>query len=204
MVSNFSHFIALQREGRLLSTWLIESSVALKLRSGRSLYIEMHRSCIRKYMWSKKSCACCQIAHLILKVVMYIRLCFDSGWLSRIVSGHDIRIVILQTCGDPGISAFPEGDNIFSWIGTIKGSNATVYEGLSYKLTLKFPTDYPFKPPVVKFDARCFHPNVDQSGNICLDILQVLICCPVSIGSKCLVELKLISYFANYMIRCPG
>lgn len=79
----------------------------------------------------------------------------------------------VQTCGDPGISAFPEGDNIFSWIGTIKGSAATVYEGLSYKLTLKFPTDYPFKPPVVKFDTLCFHPNVDQFGNICLDILQV-------------------------------
>jgi ubiquitin-conjugating enzyme E2 C len=84
------------------------------------------------------------------------------------LSGYDV-----QTCGDPGISAFPEGDNIFSWIGTIKGSAATVYEGLSYKLTLKFPTDYPFKPPVVKFDTLCFHPNVDQFGNICLDILQV-------------------------------
>jgi hypothetical protein len=36
-----------------------------------------------------------------------------------------------QTCGDPGISGFPEGDNIFSWIGTIKGSTATVYEGLA-------------------------------------------------------------------------
>lgn len=80
--------------------------------------------------------------------------------------------------GDPGISAFPEGDNIFSWIGTIKGSNGTVYEGLSYKLTLKFPTDYPFKPPVVKFDTLCFHPNVDQFGNICLDILQVCIHLP--------------------------
>ncbi len=27
-----------------------------------------------------------------------------------------------QTCGVPGISAFPEGDNVFAWIGTIKGS----------------------------------------------------------------------------------
>jgi hypothetical protein len=84
--------------------------------------------------------------------------------------------VIFQTCGDPGISGFPEGDNIFSWIGTIKGSTATVYEGLAYKLTLKFPPDYPFKPPTVKFDTLCFHPNVDQYGNICLDILQVIFC----------------------------
>ena len=78
-----------------------------------------------------------------------------------------------QTCGDPGISAFPEGDNIFLWVGTIKGCAATVYDGLSYKLSMKFPTEYPFKPPTIKFDTPCFHPNVDQYGNICLDILQV-------------------------------
>lgn len=100
------------------------------------------------------------------------------GFLSDIIGSGVLTFPALlgygvQTCGDPGISAFPEGDNIFSWIGTIKGSAATVYEGLSYKLTLKFPTDYPFKPPVVKFDTLCFHPNVDQFGNICLDILQV-------------------------------
>ncbi|CAK9877141.1 unnamed protein product [Sphagnum jensenii] len=27
-----------------------------------------------------------------------------------------------NTCGVLGISAFPEGDNIFAWIGTIEGS----------------------------------------------------------------------------------
>lgn len=75
-------------------------------------------------------------------------------------------------CGDPGISAFPEGDNIFCWKGTISGSKDTVYEGMIYRLSLSFPTDYPFKPPKVKFDSPCFHPNVDVFGNICLDILQ--------------------------------
>lgn len=78
-----------------------------------------------------------------------------------------------MTSGDAGISAFPEGDNIFNWVGTIKGSAGTVYEGLNYKLSLKFPTDYPFKAPVVRFETPCFHPNVDQYGNICLDILKV-------------------------------
>lgn len=77
-------------------------------------------------------------------------------------------------CGDPGISAFPEGDNIFCWKGTISGSKETVYEGMVYKLSLSFPNDYPFKPPKVKFDNPCFHPNVDVYGNICLDILQVV------------------------------
>lgn len=43
---------------------------------------------------------------------------------------------------------------------------------MSFKLSLKFPSDYPFKAPCVKFDQQCFHPNVDQYGNICLDILK--------------------------------
>ena len=32
--------------------------------------------------------------------------------------------------------------------------------------------DYPYKPPNVKFETPCFHPNVDVYGNICLDILK--------------------------------
>ncbi|RZC76896.1 hypothetical protein C5167_001070 [Papaver somniferum] len=79
---------------------------------------------------------------------------------------------LMMNGGDLGVSAFPENENIFSWIGTIQGGKGTPYEDLSYKLSLRFPLDYPFKAPSVKFDTMCFHPNVDQYGNICLDILQ--------------------------------
>ena len=48
-----------------------------------------------------------------------------------------------------------------------------VYEGYTYKLPLKFPTSYPYEAPQVTFITPCFHPNVDQYGNICLDILKV-------------------------------
>ncbi|XP_057470774.1 uncharacterized protein LOC130759630 isoform X3 [Actinidia eriantha] len=82
---------------------------------------------------------------------------------------------LMMSGGDLGVSAFPEGESIFAWIGTIEGGKGTVYEGLSYKLSLRFPLDYPFKPPQVKFETMCFHPNVDQFGNICLDILQLLL-----------------------------
>ncbi|KAL3530591.1 hypothetical protein ACH5RR_009913 [Cinchona calisaya] len=81
-------------------------------------------------------------------------------------------MALMMSGGDLGVSAFPEGESIFTWIGTIEGGKGTVYEGLSYKLSLRFPLDYPFKPPQVKFETMCFHPNVDQYGNICLDILQ--------------------------------
>ena len=49
---------------------------------------------------------------------------------------------------------------------------AQVYEGHTYKLSFKFPTGYPYEPPQVTFGTPCFHPNVDQYGNICLDILK--------------------------------
>lgn len=52
------------------------------------------------------------------------------------------------------------------------GSSGTVFEGLSYQLALSFPGNYPCSPPTIKFITPCFHPNVDQYGNICLDILQ--------------------------------
>ncbi|XP_059156077.1 ubiquitin-conjugating enzyme E2 C-like isoform X1 [Physella acuta] len=78
----------------------------------------------------------------------------------------------LMISGSPGISAFPDGDNMFKWIGTIEGGKGTVYEGLSYKLSLTFPSQYPIEAVKVKFDTPCYHPNVDTHGNICLDILK--------------------------------
>jgi len=104
----------------------------------------------------------------------------------------------------PGISAFPDGDNLFRWTGTITGAAGTVgrwvvlwpggrggspvspastalplgratrqvYEGLVFKVCLKFPPSYPHAAPTVTFETKCFHPNVDEMGNICLDILK--------------------------------
>ena len=99
---------------------------------------------------------------------------------------------------DKGISAFPDGDKLFEWIATVQGPTDSVYEGLyfrrvlsnfswnrddllfysfyfsglKYKLRLEFPAGYPYTAPTVRFVTPCFHPNVDQHGNICLDILK--------------------------------
>ena len=41
-----------------------------------------------------------------------------------------------------------------------------------YPLTLKFTEDYPTKPPACSLPAGFFHPNVFDSGAICLSILK--------------------------------
>ncbi|XP_004711949.1 ubiquitin-conjugating enzyme E2 C isoform X3 [Echinops telfairi] len=48
----------------------------------------------------------------------------------------------------------------------------SVYEDLRYKLSLEFPSGYPYNAPTVKFLTPCYHPNVDTQSNICLDILK--------------------------------
>lgn len=75
--------------------------------------------------------------------------------------------------GVPGVSAFPNSDSdLLSWTATIQGPTKTPYEGMSLRLSLEFPSSYPFQPPKVLFVSPIFHPNVDYSGRICLDILK--------------------------------
>lgn len=50
------------------------------------------------------------------------------------------ELMSLMASADPGVSAFPDGDSLFSWLGSIQGVQGTVYESLSYKLSLKFPS----------------------------------------------------------------
>ncbi|XP_056635724.1 probable ubiquitin-conjugating enzyme E2 C [Diorhabda carinulata] len=82
------------------------------------------------------------------------------------------ELMTLMMSQDKSISAFPDGENFFKWVGTITGPKDSVYETLKYKLSLQFPHSYPYTAPTVKFITPCFHPNVDTSGNICLDILK--------------------------------
>lgn len=82
------------------------------------------------------------------------------------------ELMTLMQSNEPSISAFPVGDNMLLWKGTIRGADKTVYEGLEYKLSLQFNSKYPFEPPVVRFETPCFHPNVSENGDICLDILK--------------------------------
>ncbi|KAH6950555.1 ubiquitin-conjugating enzyme/RWD-like protein [Fusarium avenaceum] len=83
------------------------------------------------------------------------------------------ELMQLMTSPAPGVSAFPSADgNLLSWTATIEGPDDTPYAGLTFKLSFAFPSNYPYAAPTVLFKTPIYHPNVDFSGRICLDILK--------------------------------
>lgn len=71
-----------------------------------------------------------------------------------------------------GISAAPVADNLFQWTAIILGPTGTPWEGGAWKLDMNFSSEYPDKPPAVRFRSEVFHPNVFTDGQICLDLLR--------------------------------
>ncbi len=62
--------------------------------------------------------------------------------------------------------------NLLSWTAGIPGKPGTSWEGGLYKLTIKFPEEYPQKPPKCQFTTPLFHPNVYPTGTVCLSIIN--------------------------------
>lgn len=72
----------------------------------------------------------------------------------------------------PNLSAAPINDNLYQWEAIILGPTETPYEGGVFKLNISILQDYPFKPPIVTFKTKIYHPNINSEGSICLDILK--------------------------------
>lgn len=65
-----------------------------------------------------------------------------------------------------------DDDNIFIWKATILGPEDSPYEEGVFFLDIEFSKEYPFKPPKIYFTTKIYHPNINQNGSICLDILK--------------------------------
>ena len=65
-----------------------------------------------------------------------------------------------------------EESDLFEWEATIIGPEGSPYQEGIFKLKIFFPQEYPFKSPKIMFLTKIFHPNINSTGSICLDILQ--------------------------------
>lgn len=62
------------------------------------------------------------------------------------------------------VTADPVGDDddLTHLRGSFKGPPGTPYEDGTYYVDIRIPTEYPFRPPVMKFETKVWHPNISS------------------------------------------
>ena len=66
----------------------------------------------------------------------------------------------------------PNEINFFEWDILLFGPDDTIFEGGIFQCKLIFTTDYPNKPPQLKFITPLYHPNIFANGVVCMSILH--------------------------------
>jgi ubiquitin-conjugating enzyme E2 D len=85
------------------------------------------------------------------------------------------ELMDMQRNPPENFSAFlTDENNIYDWTATLLGPSGSPYEGGIFYLSIKFPGEYPFKPPKAVFVTRVFHPNISYDGLIDCGILHDL------------------------------
>jgi ubiquitin-conjugating enzyme E2 G1 len=89
-------------------------------------------------------------------------------------AAHLLRKQLHEAQHDPtcGFSAGLIDDNIFKWRVTIFGPLRTPYEGGTFPALLDFPQEYPDQPPKMRFLCPMYHPNIRETGEVCISILH--------------------------------
>lgn len=66
---------------------------------------------------------------------------------------------------------FPDPDDLLSF-KLIICPDEGFYRTGRFVFTFKVGPNYPHEPPKVKCETQVYHPNIDQQGNVCLNILR--------------------------------
>lgn len=82
------------------------------------------------------------------------------------------ELKMLRDDPPPSIAVFCTGDSLDSLEGQILGTAGSPFEGGLFRLQIQLTERYPFVAPSVRFITPVYHPNIDDSGRICLDLLK--------------------------------
>jgi len=82
------------------------------------------------------------------------------------------ELVMLEKSPPPGASCWQVGDSKEKLEAAIMGPEGSPYQGGLFKLEVSIPERYPLEPPQMRFTTPVYHPNIDEGGRICLDILK--------------------------------
>jgi ubiquitin-conjugating enzyme E2 D/E len=64
------------------------------------------------------------------------------------------------------------GDDMFNYDVILNGPEDSLYAGYKFKLKMTIPVNYPLSAPNIKFITKIQHLNVNENGDICLDVLK--------------------------------
>lgn len=91
---------------------------------------------------------------------------------SSAIRALQMELKSLQTSPVEGFTVTCDDENIFKWTVAIFGPPGTIYQGGYFKAQLKFPSNYPYSPPTMRFLTKVWHPNVYENGDLCVSILH--------------------------------
>ena len=92
----------------------------------------------------------------IQREVMEIKQGMDQ---SSVVSIHTVK-------DDSGKEDF------FHWQATLKGPDDSPYSGGTFKINMRFPSDFPFRPCKFSFATKIYHCNISSFGEVGLDMIE--------------------------------
>jgi Ubiquitin-conjugating enzyme len=87
------------------------------------------------------------------------------------------------------------GDDLSHLKASFPGPPDTPYEGGTYVVDIKIPQEYPFRPPVMKFETKLWHPNVSSvtvRESFDASVLDV------PIVNQLIIQISLGSYLPRY------
>eukprot|EP01032_Pedospumella_encystans_P018014 gene18014-20521_t len=72
-----------------------------------------------------------------------------------------------------GVNVFQDPSDSTHLIATLRGPLGSSYENGFFIIDVKYPVDYPYKPPGIRFCTKVWHPNVSpETGRFCMDLLS--------------------------------